>query len=84
MTALELYGGSESDQQAEAALNALQGVVDLILLPIDAVFLHQPWHRRASPDVAYDRWRHREGPAPEPNPPPPGPFNTPAPVSVTP
>jgi len=85
--ALELWGGSESDQQAEAALNHLRAVADLVLQPLRAVFIQHPWEERLSPAIAYERYPAGIGgePRPEPEAPAAAPrFGPPAPHRVTP
>lgn len=84
LTALELYNGSQGDQQLEALLNPLQSLGDIVLFPIKIVILEPFWRTRMSPDIAYDRTVRPEQLPPEPSTQPTTPFAQPAPVSVTP
>jgi hypothetical protein len=82
LSALEVTGGSESQQQIEVPANWLSSAGDILLMPF-ALFWQAPWTTRWSPDTAYARYWHPERPAaaaPEPA----APFEQPAPTPVTP
>ena len=86
MSALELTNGSEEDQEAEAFLNALIAVSDVILI-IPRALIDWPWKTRISPDEAYARYWHPERwevEVEESDLPPPAPGESPDPRRVTP
>jgi hypothetical protein len=57
LSALELAGGSEGDQQLEALVNPLWAAAEPWIIPIEMI-IQAPWATRWSPDVSYDRyWR---------------------------
>src|ERR1051326_8370257 len=56
-SALDLYNGSETEQDYEALNNQLRAIEDVILL-IPRAIGYRPWRLRRSPDEAYQRyWR---------------------------
>jgi hypothetical protein len=59
LSALELAGGSEQDQQLEALVNPLLAAADPFLLPFSMV-IEAPWATKYSPDTAYARYWHPE------------------------
>jgi hypothetical protein len=84
VSALELYNGSEGQQQAEAVLNQLVGVGNVIILPFRMVLCQLPWWRRMSPEDAYARYNRPEQPQPPYAGPPEQPFMQPPPQGITP
>jgi hypothetical protein len=83
LSALELTGGSETEQQLEVPANWLASIVDIVLLPI-SVFWQAPWATRWSPDEAYARYWHPERPSNSNPNSAETPFAAPAPTPVTP
>lgn len=64
LTALELYGGSEQQQQLEALYNQGMALADIALL-LPRMVWTRPWMTRWSPDEAYERYWHPERPEPD-------------------
>jgi hypothetical protein len=62
---LDLYNGSEMEQEFEAADNAWRAFTDLVLW-IPRMVAWRPWQTRESPDEAYQRYWHPERPEVEP------------------
>ena len=84
-TALELYGGSEGQQQKEALYNDFRAFTDLLFL-LPRMVWRAPWRTDASPDEAFVRYWHPRLPRGERQPLPEetDPFAEPTPRSVTP
>lgn len=83
LSALDLYNGSESDQELEALANIGITAADFALLPIRVVWT-PPWRTRWSPDEAYQRYWYPERNEPEPALNPGEPYSQPEPQKVTP
>lgn len=64
-SALELYAGSEEQQEYEALNNQFRAVTDVVLL-LPRMLAWRPWGLRESPDEAYQRYWHPERPVPPP------------------
>lgn len=62
-SALELFAGSEEQQEYEALNNHFRAVTDVILL-LPRMLAWSPWQTRFSPDEAYQRYWHPERPEP--------------------
>jgi hypothetical protein len=84
-SALELAGGSEGQQQREAAYNVWRAITDVAFL-VPRMIWRAPWRTDASPDEAYARYWHPTLPPGQRQPLPEGgdPFAEPAPKSITP
>jgi hypothetical protein len=62
-SALELYAGSEEQQEYEALNNQFRAITDVVLL-LPRMLGWRPWQSRASPDEAYQRYWNPERPEP--------------------
>jgi hypothetical protein len=62
-SALELYSGSEQQQEYEALNNQARALSDVVLM-LPRMLAWRPWGLRASPDEAYQRYWHPERPEP--------------------
>jgi hypothetical protein len=84
-SSLELAGGSEGQQQREAAYNVFRAITDVAFL-VPRMIWRAPWRTDASPDEAYARYWHPELPPGQRQPLPEetDPFAVPTPKSVTP
>ncbi|MBX3376618.1 MAG: hypothetical protein KF678_06400 [Phycisphaeraceae bacterium] len=84
-SALELTGGSEGEQQREAAYNVVRAWSDVLFL-LPRMIWRAPWRVDASPDEAYARyWHPRIAPGErQPLPDDGDPFAPPRPRSITP
>lgn len=83
LSALDLYGGSQTQQELEAVYNQLIAASDYVLL-LPRTLWTRPWATRWSASEAYQRYWHPERPEPEPVPQEGEPFSEPRPQPVTP
>jgi hypothetical protein len=65
VNSLELYGGSEEQQEYEMLNNAARAFLDVVLL-IPRALVWAPWRYRQNPDETYSRYWRPERPEPRP------------------
>jgi hypothetical protein len=80
---LELYGGSERQQQVEALYNDGMAGLDILLL-LPRMVWNRPWQTRWSPDESFQRYWHPERADAEAPPVIGEPYSKPEPQPVTP